>query len=129
MRMPRRFIVVSPVGRISTPRNRVVCRLLSRCSGRVVTRRTSRGLLRRDHIDHPDVGRTGEQVRRDLAERARDLTVYVRLSGLLGLERIEDPERRLAEAERVPGDGARLRGGERAAGLEERCELLALVAL
>src|SRR5581483_8094871 len=61
-------------------------------------------LLHRNNVDRADVGRGREQLVRDLAERARDLSVDVRLASIFGFERVEDPVRVLVELERIPGD-------------------------
>jgi hypothetical protein len=50
----------------------------------------------------------------------------VRGPRVLGLEGVEDPVVRLVDPERVPGNRARLRDRELAAGLQELAELRAL---
>ena len=47
------------------------------------------------------------------------------LTGLLGLEGVEDAVGGIAHLERIPGDRARLGDGQRPAGLEECSEVVA----
>src|SRR5262245_27651226 len=86
-------------------------------------------LLDRHDVDGSDVRVGGQQVGRDLPEGLRDLPVQVGLTGVLGLEGVEDAVAGVADLERVPGNRALLGDREVAARLQERGEFAASAGL
>src|SRR6476646_8931488 len=83
-------------------------------------------LLDGEDTDEMDLGVLGEQLGANLSKGPRDLTREVRVTGVLGLERVEDGVGRVLQLERVPGHGALLGDGDLAATFEERGEIRAL---
>jgi hypothetical protein len=61
--------------------------------------------LDREQLHRADVWVLGQQLRRGLDQRLRDLARQMRLTSRVGLERVEDPVGDLVGLKRIPADG------------------------
>ena len=120
VRHGRRHHACGALARGVLPRGRAHGRGLSRTLTAYLTARTSSGRMS---------GSSASRSPATLPRASGIAPLEVGLPRLLRLERVEDAVGRARDPERVPGDRAFLGGGERAAALEERSELVALAGL
>src|SRR5262249_10334413 len=114
-------------GDLAAGRRRDAYRL--RGPGSVGERLGAAGELRGEDFDGLDPRRLGEEVLRLRHERRRDGAIEVRLAARVVGERVEDAERRGAELDCEPRDGAALLIGQCETAFEELLDFALLAGL